>query len=463
MDVPLFPAPPVLEGASAAFSDVSDVASSARVSTSVAPNSKRRDAAPRLAARRTSGPYRKRPRACKNLVHPRIAARCERNHRLVTEFRVRMTERRGNDDEEEDDDDVVCAIETPTTVSEDLSPRFKTELEAEKTTKSASVQTIVGIPLRLRVLPSIRDIVDEESATSADPKKSSRFWRHLRFLGRLSLSQFGLLWLLTIWAMVGAAAFCATEGPREREQVIQLKDMQKDLAVGLAMELRQLRTENEQDVEPLWSNKVRQYVAKHEELLLRAVSSGYGEGGDGGQLWTFPGCVLFSISLLTTLGFGAPVPRTTAGRTVAVVFAAIGIPAHFLLVMNLGILLAVRLQRYAIARRCAQRGQTELSCSAPVPKWVKAVPFAFIGGYYLLGILCFGVARSRPLAASVLFPLDFTAAGGLSTTLGHVRIFYGLYLEGAVTIAAFVVAVLRVSATQSLTNIGLKYGLLIEA
>lgn len=105
-----------------------------------------------------------------------------------------------------------------------------------------------------------------------------------------------------IWTVAGAAAFCATEGPREREQVVSLKNMQRDLAVGLATELRQLRTKQDQDVEPLWSDKVRQYVAKHEELLLVAVSSGYGEGGNSGQLWTFPGCVLFAISLITTLG-----------------------------------------------------------------------------------------------------------------------------------------------------------------
>lgn len=111
----------------------------------------------------------------------------------------------------------------------------------------------------------------------------------------------GLLWLLTIWAIVGAVVFCAIEGPREREQVVKLKNMQKDLAVGLATELRQLRTEKEEDLEPLWSDKVQQYVAKHEELLLKAVNSGYGES-EGGQLWTFPGCVLFSLSLLTTLG-----------------------------------------------------------------------------------------------------------------------------------------------------------------
>lgn len=73
----------------------------------------------------------------------------------------------------------------------------------------------------------------------------------------------------------------------------------------------------------------------------------------------------------------------------------------------------------------------------------------------------FGAGRSRPLAASVLFPLDFTAAGGLATTSSAVRIIYGLYLEGAVTLAAITIAVLRVSASESLTNIGLKYNLLI--
>lgn len=112
----------------------------------------------------------------------------------------------------------------------------------------------------------------------------------------------GLAWLLTIWAIVGAIVFCAIEGPREREQVIKLKNMQKDLAIGLATELRQLRTDKEEDLEPLWSNKVKQYVSKHEKLLLMAVNSGYGENGNSGELWTFSGCILFALSLLTTLG-----------------------------------------------------------------------------------------------------------------------------------------------------------------
>jgi hypothetical protein len=43
-------------------------------------------------------------------------------------------------------------------------------------------------------------------------------------------------------------------------------------------------------------------------------------------------------------GFGAPVPRTTMGRMAAVIFSAIGIPLHLLLVLNVGMLVAVKLQ-----------------------------------------------------------------------------------------------------------------------
>ena len=155
--------------------------------------------------------------------------------------------------------------------------------------------------------------------------------------------------------------------------------------------------------------------------------------------------------------------------------------------------MAVRLKRYSIARKYPElESNLDSIDNMPMPMWLKVAPYIVLGNfnafvfliiyfiffsrlkpflfcikisaiYFVLGIICFGVARRRPFVDSLLFPLDFTAAGGLSTTSSHVRIFYALYLEGAVTLAAVAVAVLKVSATQSLTNIGLKYGLLVPA
>lgn len=89
---------------------------------------------------------------------------------------------------------------------------------------------------------------------------------------------------------------------------------------------------------------------------------------------------LYYLSFFNFIGFGAPVPRTTAGRTVGVIFAVVGIPAHFLLVLNFGLMIAVRLQRYANARRMqSQQCDEETSYSTPMPRWVKIIPFIFSG------------------------------------------------------------------------------------
>ena len=85
----------------------------------------------------------------------------------------------------------ILLIDTPTTVSEEISSQYKASVDLETSLKSVAIQTIVGLPLRLRVFPSVKDIIDEDNNKSMDGKKSSRIWKHIRFLGRLSLSLFG--------------------------------------------------------------------------------------------------------------------------------------------------------------------------------------------------------------------------------------------------------------------------------
>lgn len=77
-----------------------------------------------------------------------------------------------------------------------------------------------------------------------------------------------------------------------------MKALQNDLVVGLATDLRLV-----DNLQPAWRETIEKYIDKHEVLLLGSVSSGYGEGGGkNGQIWSYPGCILFAISLLTTLG-----------------------------------------------------------------------------------------------------------------------------------------------------------------
>lgn len=147
-------------------------------------------------------------------------------------------------------------------------------------------------------------------------------------------------------------------------------------------------------------------------------------------------------------------PRTPLGRGSAVLFSAIGIPLHFLLIFNVGNLVATRLQHLS---------QKQTASNIPTNAqawWLKWFPFLAISFYYTMGVIFFGIIRSRSIIDSLMFPLDFTAAGGVAKTSGHVRILYGLYLEVAVMLAAIVVSLLQVTATRGIVDIGLRLGLL---
>ncbi|XP_046673075.1 uncharacterized protein LOC124362531 isoform X1 [Homalodisca vitripennis] len=335
----------------------------------------------------------------------------------------------------------------------------KRSVEEEGGMKSIGIQAIPYPPFRLRLLPHPDW---QESETT------------LLKVMRLVLCQCGLACIVLTWALIGALVFHLTEAPREYSQVIEMNRRQTELVVGLATDLRQVVPE-----EPVWRTTIEQYATHHEALILSAVSSGYPQRG---TIWTYCGCLLFATSLLTTLGFGAPVPRTVTGRICAIVFAGVGIPVHLLLVLNVGLLLAVKLHHLSrVSQRKLVRLHRQLTnpksqeedwpediftpddTPPPPPSWIKFFPFVAIPVYYCLGLLLFGVFRDKTFPEVLLFPLDFTAAGGVASRYGPLRVAYAAYLEGAVILASTNVALLRVTATRGFTTLGIKLGLMINS
>lgn len=88
---------------------------------------------------------------------------------------------------------------TTSTTSDRLSPvrpdeRLRNRVHSmhQRSHKSMASQTSDAVLYRLRVFPTLKDIVNEE-AKPPDPGVVSRLMRFFRFLGRLALSQFGKL------------------------------------------------------------------------------------------------------------------------------------------------------------------------------------------------------------------------------------------------------------------------------
>ncbi|XP_019870502.2 potassium channel subfamily K member 2 isoform X2 [Aethina tumida] len=307
-----------------------------------------------------------------------------------------------------------------------------------------SAQTSHLIPYRLRFWPRLKSNVKLGPSESSCTKL--RLICLCRVVSQWLLSQVGLTLILFIWALVGAYGFLITEGPREQQQSDDIIRIQDEIALELTDQLEKSTHTN-------WPEVMHKYMDKHKKLLLEAVSAGYGEGGEG-RIWTYPGCILFSVSLLTTLGFGAPVPRTPQGRGAAILFAAVGIPLHFLLILNMGNLMAIKLQKLAFKGNPSDLPQPN------APLWLKWFPVVVITLYYFLGVIFFGFVRQRDAIDSFMFPLDFTAVGGVASVAGHVRVLYALYLEVAVTLAAIIVSLIQASTTRGIVDLCLRLGLL---
>ncbi|KAF2903528.1 hypothetical protein ILUMI_02658 [Ignelater luminosus] len=70
--------------------------------------------------------------------------------------------------------------------------------------------------------------------------------------------------------------------------------------------------------------------------------------------WTFGGALLYSLTLLTTVGYGRLSPRTTIGKAAAMVYAVVGVPLMLVLLSALGSMLAGGAKRGYMKLCCKQ-------------------------------------------------------------------------------------------------------------
>ncbi|KAJ8965408.1 hypothetical protein NQ314_004160 [Rhamnusium bicolor] len=80
------------------------------------------------------------------------------------------------------------------------------------------------------------------------------------------------------------------------------------------------------------------------DMVLRdyqnAVVSIFRHGYNPQDAWTFPAALMFSLSIITMIGYGNMVPSTPYGRLATVIYALFGIPLYILYFMNVGNALA---------------------------------------------------------------------------------------------------------------------------
>ncbi|KAK5638805.1 hypothetical protein RI129_013100 [Pyrocoelia pectoralis] len=123
-----------------------------------------------------------------------------------------------------------------------------------------------------------------------------------------------------------------------------------------------------------WTRLAAEEVLEFQEALIRAIKdSSNGLGNPSSSMlyyqhphkWSFSSSFLYSLTLITTIGFGSISPKTFWGKLVTIIYAMIGIPLMLLYLSTTGDLLS-RNFRNLYGRLCGPPKQPQCSCSKSI-------------------------------------------------------------------------------------------------
>uniref|UniRef100_A0A0N5AVZ2 Ion channel n=1 Tax=Syphacia muris TaxID=451379 RepID=A0A0N5AVZ2_9BILA len=149
-------------------------------------------------------------------------------------------------------------------------------------------------------------------------------------------SHVGLCALVVGYALLGAVVFKAVEGPHETQIQSEVTGA-RNRVVNIAWSITVRRNLFNQT----WKNVLTQQVKKFQRKCMWAIRRGY-DGKEYGlsAQWTFTGAFLYSLTVITTIGYGNTAAKTYFGKTLTILFAIIGIPLMLLFLTNIGDIMA---------------------------------------------------------------------------------------------------------------------------
>ncbi|XP_064537862.1 uncharacterized protein LOC135428005 isoform X1 [Drosophila montana] len=200
-----------------------------------------------------------------------------------------------------------------------------------------------------------------------------------RCLGQLLkvlLSTPGLVLLVTGYSVLGALIFPLLEAPQDLTKSAAIAKSREDCLRELWIITEKLNVLYERN----WTMLVHEQLRRFEGSIVAATRPGGGAvavagpgasasalghfGYDAGdtQSWTFSEALLYSVTVITTIGHGSLTPRTAAGKLATIFYALIGVPLMLMCLSSLGALLAEALQ-CTYMRICCQLQRSHRSAS----------------------------------------------------------------------------------------------------
>ncbi|UJR15434.1 hypothetical protein I4U23_002377 [Adineta vaga] len=238
------------------------------------------------------------------------------------------------------------------------------------------VPSIKSKRLLIRDVPHFSDVGDNvtilksfEDSISIERTRKQKFRHALRTVSKVAFSQLGLGGLVVGYVILGGLIFDAIESRYELERLEEKERNRQhfvdQLYIHAYREFNRVLNQTFELKYALWRGgisrldeqnngwqiDVEKDLWKHHidyELLQYFGAEEKSQYGNDQQqqeqntiqVWTFSSAMLYSATVITTIGYGNITPKTTAGKIATMVYAMFGIPLMFMCLTYTGDLLA---------------------------------------------------------------------------------------------------------------------------
>jgi len=206
------------------------------------------------------------------------------------------------------------------------------------------------------------------------------FYKHLlRFL----FGHVGLFFLAAAFAAGGAWVYIQLELPAEEQRYALKRLKAADIQDGMNyMSSLFWHYHGKNMTFQDWDRKVQINMRTMEQFIIGATENFNYDGtvDEWNYDWVFPKALLFTITIMTTIGYGHIAPITFAGQMFTIIYAMIGTPLLLVFLANVGDTMATAFT-YTYSRICCRwcRGRRYQS-EAGFGKKVKRLANDNIGG-----------------------------------------------------------------------------------
>jgi len=171
-------------------------------------------------------------------------------------------------------------------------------------------------------------------------------------------SDVGLMVLCLLYAIIGARVFIAFELPNEEKN----REIKKNVALDVIDRMDYMAEATwmwHKAKKPLNQSEFYRRVERDTKSLIKFITDGAANNNYDGEVetwdyaWTFPNTLLFTITIMTTVGYGHISPKTFNGQVFCIFYSLIGLPLFMFFMANIGNPMAEGL-KYTYSRLCCR-------------------------------------------------------------------------------------------------------------